>query len=63
MRHLPIRAALLAATVSPFFVYNAVSQTSAPSLTETPSARTAADLKDHTANVGALESILYFKSL
>ena len=61
MRHLPIRAALLAATVSPFFVYNAVSQTSAPSLTETPSTRTAADFKDHTANVGALESILYFK--
>jgi hypothetical protein len=30
---------------------------SAPSLAET---RTAADIKDHTANIGALEAILYF---
>jgi hypothetical protein len=28
--------------------------------TETPSTRTAADIKDHTANIGVLESILYF---
>jgi hypothetical protein len=60
MRHFPIRATLLAAIVSPFFVCNAISQTSAPSPTETPSTRTAADLKDHTANVGALKSNLYF---
>jgi hypothetical protein len=55
-----ITAALLAAVVAPFFVYNAVCQTSAPSHTETPSSRTAADIKDHTANIGVLESILYF---
>jgi hypothetical protein len=34
--------------------------TSAPSLAETPSTRTAADIKDHTATIGALQSILYF---
>jgi hypothetical protein len=55
-----IRAALLAALAGPFLGYNAVCQTSAPSQTETPSTRTAADIKDHTANIGALESILYF---
>jgi hypothetical protein len=50
-----ITATLLAFVVGPFFVYNAVCQTSAPSLTETPSTRTAADIKDHTANIGVLE--------
>jgi hypothetical protein len=55
-----IMAAFLAVVVGPFFVDNAVCQTSAPPLTETPSTRTAADIKDHTANIGVLESILYF---
>jgi hypothetical protein len=31
-----------------------------PSLAKTPSPRTAADIKDHTANIGVLESVLYF---
>jgi hypothetical protein len=53
MRQPTITPALLAAVVGPFFVYSAVCQT--------PSTRTAADIKDHTANIGALESILYFK--
>jgi hypothetical protein len=54
-----ITAALLATAVGPFFVYNAACQTSVP-FTEIPSMRTAADIKDHTANIGALESNLYF---
>src|ERR1700727_409137 len=60
MRQPTITAALLAALVGTFFVHTAVCQTSAASLTETPSTRTAADIKDHTANIGVLESILYF---
>jgi hypothetical protein len=60
MRHLPIRAAFLAAIVGSLSLYNAISQTSTPSLAETPSPGTAADIKDHTANIGVLESILYF---
>jgi hypothetical protein len=60
MRQPTIAAALLAAAVGSFFVDIAVCQTSAPPPTETPSTRTAADIKDHTANIGVLESILYF---
>ena len=60
MRQPTIAPALLAAVVGQFFVYNAVSQTSAPLGAEAPSTRTAADIKDHTANIGAVASILYF---
>ena len=61
MRQPTMTAALLAAAAGPFFVYNAVCQTSAPPPMETLSTRTAADIKDHTANIGVLESVLYFK--
>ena len=60
MRQPTMTAALLAAAAGPFFVYNAVCQTSAPPPMETLSTRTA-DIKDHTANIGVLESVLYFK--
>ena len=59
MRQPIATAALLAVVVGPFFGCNAVCQTASP-LTEAPSTRTAADIKDHSANIGVLESILYF---
>jgi len=39
---------------------NAFSQTAATSPSDLPPQQTAADIKDHTANLGILESMIYF---